>query len=246
MPKSKRDRPIALTKVKRKDPARKEKLIEELRQATDKFQYVYLLDLDNQRNVYQKMVREKMKPGRVFCGKNKLMQVALGLTPETECQDNIHHIARRLRGERALLITDKRPDDIERFCADFRPEEFARSGFTATETIVLPEGTDALSKFPHSVEPHLRALGLPTLLKDGVIHLMGSYTVCREGQPLTPEQAQLLKQLGIKMARFEMYINSYWARQEGQFTAVVADDDQDSEEQDMDDDAAEGGEMDDD
>lgn len=43
-------------------------------------------------------------------------------------------------------------------------------------------GDDALSRFPHSQEPFLRKLGLPTLLVNGKIRLMGDYEVCKTGK----------------------------------------------------------------
>ena len=46
---------------------------------------------------------------------------------------------------------------------------FARNGAVATETVVLPEGP---LDMPHSMEPHLRQLGLPTRLKDGMLIIL--------------------------------------------------------------------------
>lgn len=68
--------------------------------------------------------------------------------------------------------------------------EYARSGFVATDTIVLPEGP--LEDFAHSIEPHLRALGMPTKLTKGVVTLYKEHTVCTKGKVLTPEQARYL------------------------------------------------------
>jgi mRNA turnover protein 4 len=45
---------------------------------------------------------------------------------------------------------------------------------------------------PNNMEPHLRKLGLPTELIQGIVHLRSDYTVCKEGEALSPEQAQIL------------------------------------------------------
>ena len=42
------------------------------------------------------------------------------------------------------------------------------------------------------MEPELRKLGLPTMLVNGIVTLSRDHVVCREGEKLTPEQAQLL------------------------------------------------------
>jgi mRNA turnover protein 4 len=46
--------------------------------------------------------------------------------------------------------------------------------------------------FPHNMEPQLRQLGMPTQLVNGVVMLRSDHVICREGDVLTPEQAQLL------------------------------------------------------
>ncbi len=51
-------------------------------------------------------------------------------------------------------------------------------------------------QFGHAMEPQLRAIGLPTALKKGVIHLIKDHVVCTEGDKLTSEQARILKLLG--------------------------------------------------
>lgn len=64
--------------------------------------FAYVLKLENQRNNLLKGLRDDLKPGalsclyhhsslchsgRLFCGRNKVMQVALGVDPESECQE---------------------------------------------------------------------------------------------------------------------------------------------------------------
>ena len=80
------------------------------------------------------------------------------------------------------------------------PPDYARTGGEATEDVMLPEGP--LSQFPHSIEPQLRALGMPTALKKGVVTLLSDYTVCKKGDSLTSEQARILKLLGKQQANF--------------------------------------------
>lgn len=48
--------------------------------------------------------------------------------------------------------------------------DFARAGNKATFTVTLDPGP--LEQFPHSMEPQLRQLGLPTALKRGMGKLL--------------------------------------------------------------------------
>mmetsp|Transcript_53298 Transcript_53298/g.158981 ORF Transcript_53298/g.158981 Transcript_53298/m.158981 type:complete len:225 (-) Transcript_53298:90-764(-) len=216
MPKSKRNKVVPLTKVKKRPKEKKDKLIEEVREATSKFKHLFLLSIENERNTFIQVVRQRLRPSRLICAKNKVMQLALGTKPASECQDNIHKLSEMITGQCGLLFTDKPPSEVQSFLAEYRPSDFARSGATATETVTLLRGTDALAHLPHSIEHHLRQLGMPTQLRDGKIHLLGDHTVCTAGQEISADAAQVLKLLDIKQAQFTMTVEAHW-QQGGKF-----------------------------
>ena len=59
----------------------------------------------------------------------------------------------------------------------FVDSDFARSGFTAEESVLLDAGP--LEQFPHNMEPQLRQLGLPTSLKKGELSIHKiDYSAC--------------------------------------------------------------------
>ena len=95
------------------------------------------------------------------------------------------------------MFSNRSPDTIKEFLTNFKRDDYARSGFVATETIMIPEGRLMRGEeiVPHNMEPHLRKLGMPTVLINGIVHLERDYTICKEGDVLTPEQAQLLVSL---------------------------------------------------
>ena len=70
-----------------------------------------------------------------------------------------------LRGSVGLLFTNKSKEEVEKWFKTFADSDFARSGFTAEETVSLDAGP--LEQFTHNMEPQLRQLGLPTALKKG-------------------------------------------------------------------------------
>ncbi|KEP59893.1 UNVERIFIED_CONTAM: mRNA turnover 4 (MRT4) family protein [Hammondia hammondi] len=224
MPVSKRSKVVSLTKVKKQKCGErgrevKEQWMDTVRSVCEEAnQHVYLVEFVNQRNSLLKLVRDLIKPGRVFYGKNKVIQRALGTTPTSECLPNIHKLSKKLTGHRALLVCEHSADKLQTLLSKVQAKEFARAGFVATESIQLKEGFDALAQFPHSLEQRFRSLGLPTLLKDGKILLLGDYTVCTKGEPVTPEQAQVLKHLGVKMAEFHIKLLAEWHK--GRYRAV--------------------------
>ena len=71
------------------------------------------------------------------------------------------------------------------------------------------------SPLPHSLEPTLRQLGMPTRLQKGIIILDAEYTVCKEGDLLDSKQTRLLKQFGIACAEFRINLIGHWNKKNG-------------------------------
>ncbi|CAG9796712.1 unnamed protein product [Diatraea saccharalis] len=213
MPKSKRDKKVSLTKTNKKGLILKQKTIEEIRNSLSKYEHVFLFTVDNMRNTKLKDLRADWKDSRFFFGKNKIMAVALGRTKSDEVEDQLNLLSKRLKGQCGLLMTNRDVLDVLQWFKSYRATEFARSGFLATEDVILKAGP--LKDFSHTIEPHLRRLGLPTSLEKGVINLIKEYKVCKKGSSLTPEQASILKLLGIQMAQFKLVIKCHWTKGKG-------------------------------
>ncbi|XP_070534005.1 mRNA turnover protein 4 homolog [Ptychodera flava] len=220
MPKSKRDRRVALTNTRKKGLESKQKLVEEIQSCVDSYARIFLFSVQDMRNNKLKDVRNHWKHSRFFLGKNKVMSFALGRRPENEYRDNLHKLSAKLVGNVGLLFTNQSKDEVLQWFGDFSEEDYARSGNKAAVTVALDEGP--LEQFPFSMEPHLRQLGLPTTLKKGIVHLLSDYKVCNAGDTLTPEQARILKLLGHQMAEFHIAIDSMWSN-DGTFEVLKKD-----------------------
>ncbi|GLG94953.1 hypothetical protein R5R35_011509 [Gryllus longicercus] len=210
MPKSKRDKKISLTKTKKKDLQFKQQLMDEIRRCVENFSNIFVFSVKNMRNAKLKELRSEWRHSRFFFGKNKVMALGLGLTAETEVQDNLHKLAKQLTGQCGLLFTNKERDEVLEWFDNYSETDYARTGCVATKTVVLPAGP--LEQFPHSMEPQLRQLGLPTSLTRGVVTLIEDTVVCQEGKPLKSEQARMLKLLGNQMAAFRLIMKCIWSK----------------------------------
>ncbi|KAI0081645.1 mRNA turnover protein 4-like protein [Panus rudis PR-1116 ss-1] len=222
MPKSKRAKLVSLTKVAKKTKEQKGALINEVQENADKWQYCWLFEVGNMRNAHLKTVRKLWKDSaRIFFGRGAVMAKALGTTPEEEHKPGLHKIAQQLKGQVGLMFTNSPPEEVTEWFADFHPPDFARSGNPATKTFILPAGpvmqqhSDPPEPFPHNEEPQLRKLGLHTTMVRGVPTLEAPHKVCEEGKTLTPEQAQLLKLIGVKMIEFRVGLRAYWEATSG-------------------------------
>ena len=72
--------------------------------------------------------------------------------------------------------------------------------------------------FPHTLEPALRAAGVPARLNKGVVELLAPHVVCEAGRSLSPGAASVLKMLDLKLATFAMHLDSVW--ENGELTVI--------------------------
>lgn len=174
------------------------------------------------RNTLLKEVRGEWKDSRFFFGKNRIMQLGLGATESTEVEKDLHKLSQRITNQCGLLFTSRAKEAVQKWFSNYSAVDYARSGFRATETVTIDKGPQ--DEFCHSIEPHIRKLGLPSKLDKGIVVLYKDYTVCKKGQILTPEQAKILKLIAKPIATFKLTPKCYWNKKSG-FESLLDDDD---------------------
>lgn len=93
----------------------------------------------------------------------------------------------------------------------YNMSEYPKAGFIPSSTLTLPAGD--IPTLGASQEPYLRVkLGLPTLLKNGVIHLLSDYTLCKKDKPVSPEQAKLLVSCFFLNGKVSTFTNFLWVK----------------------------------
>ena len=91
MPKSKRNKMVPLTNVKKKGRDGKEELVDKVQDSVTNYKYSYVLSFNNLRSgPFKKMQNQMNDSSKFILGKNKVMIKALGKTPEDEVDDNTH------------------------------------------------------------------------------------------------------------------------------------------------------------
>jgi len=158
---------------------------------------------------------------KILLGKTKLLQVALGRTPEEEYRDNLRHVSKLIAGSVGIVFTSLPQKEIESFFAGYRERDYARAGSVAGRTVEVSD--DDMSHLPVSMMEQFRALGMPVEIKDGRIGLVNGrnsnekkkYTVCKRGQTLSAEQCKLLVHFGIQLSVFRVRLLCHWS--DGEF-----------------------------
>jgi mRNA turnover protein 4 len=166
MPKSKRAKIVHLSKTDKKGKELSEKLFANVREAAEKFQYIFVFAVENMRNTYLKEVRtqfadsrqvtqftcdrrkqitgtgceQSLMPTRLFFGKTKVMAKALGTTPAEEHLPNLSALSSHIAGNVGLLFTNRDPQTVIDHFASYSQTDFARAGVTATQTFTVPAG----------------------------------------------------------------------------------------------------------
>eukprot|EP00270_Netrium_digitus_P019794 TRINITY_DN7913_c0_g5_i1.p1 TRINITY_DN7913_c0_g5~~TRINITY_DN7913_c0_g5_i1.p1 ORF type:complete len:287 (-),score=75.70 TRINITY_DN7913_c0_g5_i1:20-772(-) len=210
MPKSKRNKLVTLSKTQKKGREMKEGLIEQVRGSFGEYRDLYVFEYENMRNSKFKEFKDELKPSsRFFLGSNRVLQVALGKSAADEPRESCHLAAQLLEGQRGIMFTNLGMQEVTRLFNDFESSDFARTGSIATETVELKEGP--LKDFAHDMEPFLRKQGMPVRLNKGVVELIGDFTVCTEGEALSPEAARILRLLGMEMAKFKLRFMARWS-----------------------------------
>ena len=97
MPKSKRDRVVALTAVKKKDRQWKESLVQSIRDCISEYPSVFVFRCENMRNeTFKGLLEDLAGNSRFFVGGNKLMRAAFGKSEEEEVEKGAAAFARHI------------------------------------------------------------------------------------------------------------------------------------------------------
>lgn len=106
MPKSKRNKIVHLTQVKKKGKDHKEDLMKQLEEYVAKFKRVYIFDFEQAKSDRIMNLRLKLKDiGRIFSGKNSLVSLTLK-TIGTRTNTDFDELSKQVAGHRGLLFTD--------------------------------------------------------------------------------------------------------------------------------------------
>lgn len=208
---------VALTQTeKRGTREHKSQYIEQVRRAIDAHSGLFLFHFENMRSSKFKSVRLFFRDdARIFLGKNKLLQIALGRSEEEEYQENLHQIGKRIKGGSVgLLLTSLPRGEVESYFAKWEEPDFARAGMVAPEEIIVTN--DMLLGFPVSMMEQFRKLGMPIEIKNGKIHLTArdEWRLCKMGEMLSAEKCRLLVHFDKKLAKFKVQLGAYWSNGE--------------------------------
>ena len=217
MPRSKRHKVVSLTKTKAKSMEDKTETIEMLRSAVDEYKNIFAFTYENMRSAAFKEVRMHFKESRLFLGKNKVAQVALGKEELDEYRENLHKVGAHLSGDSGLFFTNREKEEVVDYFNNLTFIDFAKAGFVPQETITVEAGP--LPKFPTDMIEQLRKLGMMVEVENGVLMLRNKFKAAVKDKALTPEQCKALAHMDIKLCPFVVKLLCFWT--DGTYTNDV-------------------------
>jgi len=205
-----------------------------------------MMDKDDEKSGNKTPSKNSFPSTRIFLGKNKLLQLALGRTPHDEHADNLHLVSKCIGGSVGLLLTSLPRDEVESYFATAlssssssssslsREEnlDFARAGMVCSRTVTVTN-KDVMNH-PVSMVEQFRKLGLPVEARDGKVVLTAGSTgggdddddggaefvICRKGKVLGADSAKLLVHFGVPLAEFRVELVCRWSRKDGEFETL--------------------------
>ena len=113
-----------------------------------------------------------------------------------------------LKGQNAVIFTNKNPFSIIFFLDKQKIMREARAGDVATNEIVLPAGNTGIP--PGPMISNFNKLGIPTRVQEGSIWIAKDTVVARPGDVISPELAELLTKLGLKPIESKLQIKAIY------------------------------------
>ncbi|KAM7543141.1 hypothetical protein Aperf_G00000010081 [Anoplocephala perfoliata] len=221
MPLSKRDKRVSLTKTARKSGS-KPAFVDKVRSLVKNYKFIYVVTFDNSRNARITDLRKELTDSAFLFGKNKVISIALGRDKISQVKPGLYKLNKYIKGQCALLFSDRDIDDLRETFDQFRSQDYARPAVVAAQTVII--GAGPIPKFAHTLEPTLRELKLPVKLVRGIINLESDYEVCKMGDTLTPEQCRILKYFEMQISEFRVNIIAQWKAEDGKVVDVSSSD----------------------
>lgn len=232
MPRSKRSKLVTLAQTDKKGKENKTRIFDEVRSALDAHRYVWVLQLDDVRTPVLQDIRSDWAGSKLIMGKRRVLEKALGDTPEEEYKDNLSRLSKTLTGLPGLLFTDETPETVQAYFSAYTKLDYCRAKSRAPIDFVIPAGIvysrggqiaeEEDVPMSHSMEETMRnKMKIPTKISAGKITLAEPYVVCKKGDVLDVRQALILKQFGVAAAEFKVVLVSYFDGESSEVTQLV-------------------------
>ncbi len=181
----------------------KPKFVSELTEKIDDYSVIGVLNMHKMPARSLQTIRESIRGSTVIkMGRKTLVTKALGSSKK-----NVN-LADKLAGAPALLLTNENPFRIFKMLKENRTPAAAKAGDIATKDITISKGSTNLPPGP-SIST-LQKVGLKTSVQAGKIAVMADKVVCKAGDKITQDVADVLSLLKIEPMEIGLDLAYVW------------------------------------
>jgi len=167
--------------------------VEEIKKLLSQYKVVGIASLEKVRAAQLQELKQKLQKEvymRVF--KNTLVKRAI-----EELEDpKLKKLEEYLTGANIFLFTNMNPFKLSLLLEKNKVKAVAKAGDKAVSDIIVPAGNTGLP--PGPVISQFSAVGIPTRIESGSVWINKDTLVCKKGEVISLQLANILSKLGIK------------------------------------------------
>jgi len=153
-----------------------------------------VVDLENLPTLQLQRMRLKLKDMLALkMTKKRLIRIALEQIKDKPYMDKV---IESMRGMPALIFTKENPFKLYKKLSENKSQAPAKPGQTAPNDIIIPAGPTSFT--PGPIISELAQQGIKTQVEDGKLTVTDDVVLVKEGEKITPEQADLLSRFGME------------------------------------------------
>jgi len=186
----------------KKIPEWKKEEVKDIIRLVNEYPILGVVDMENLPALQLQRIKQKLGSMiELKMSRRRLIKRAL---EEIKDKPNMDKVIESMRGMPAILFTKENPFKIYKTLAQNKSQAPAKPGQTAPNDIIIPAGPTQFT--PGPIISELAQQGIKTKVEDGKLVVESDVTLVKEGDQITPEQADLLTRFGIEPMEVGMNI----------------------------------------
>ncbi len=185
----------AITVRKKESPQRirKARMMEKFAELAKKYPTIMFADFARVPADHFQYVRRDLSPDvRFFVIKRRLVSKVVDGLDRKGLDKLMDYMPLNL----VVIFSNKDPFETYRLVTERKANVFLKPGDIAEDDVVIPKGPTDIA--PGPILTDLRAMGIPTKIQGGKIAITENFTIIKKGETVSPQIADLLRNLGIK------------------------------------------------
>ena len=178
----------------KKIPEWKKEEVKDIIRLVNEYPIFGVVDMENLPALQLQRMRIKLKDMLdLKMTKKRLIKLAL---EQLKDKPNMDKVIESMRGMPSLIFTKENPFKLYKTLAANKSKAPAKPGQTAPNDIIIPAGPTQFT--PGPIISELAQLGIKTKVEEGKLAVVADVTLVKEGEKITPKQADILSRFGIE------------------------------------------------